>query len=80
MDEASTREFDRVEALRRMEITRGLELATKDRTRAVRRERMRWAVRDRKLLLREHGLGCTRNKLVFPHSRRSRFPSVPMNP
>lgn len=44
MDAASMKEIDRMEALRRMEITRGLGLAARDRKRAVRRERMRWAV------------------------------------
>lgn len=44
MDVSSAKEFDRMEALRRMEISRGLRLATRDRMRAVRREKMRWAV------------------------------------
>lgn len=44
MDAAARRVFDSMEALRRMEIARGLGLAARDRTRAVRRERMRWAV------------------------------------
>ncbi|CAM9629410.1 unnamed protein product [Scytosiphon promiscuus] len=46
LDAASVKEFDRMEALRRMEIKRGLGLAARDRCRAVRREKMRWAVRD----------------------------------
>lgn len=44
MDVACSKEFDRMEALRRMEISRGLGLAARDRMRAVRREKMRWAV------------------------------------
>lgn len=50
MDAAATRVFDSMEALRRMEIARGLGLAARDRTRAVRRERMRWAVSMGRLL------------------------------
>eukprot|EP00752_Nemacystus_decipiens_P018220 g16349.t1 len=46
LDASSSREFNRMEALRRMEISRGLGLARRDRIKAVRRERMRWAVRD----------------------------------
>lgn len=44
LDAASVKEFDRMESLRRMEIKRGLALAARDRCRAVRREKMRWAV------------------------------------
>lgn len=44
MDAASTRELDRMEALRRLEITRGLGIAARERRKAIRRERMRWAV------------------------------------
>lgn len=50
MDTASTKELEFMEKLRRMEITRGLGLAARDRTRAVRRERMRWAVSSWELL------------------------------
>ncbi|CAB1110135.1 unnamed protein product [Ectocarpus sp. CCAP 1310/34] len=46
MDASSCREASRMEALRRMEITRGLNQAARDRSRAVRLEKMRWAVRD----------------------------------
>lgn len=44
MDMTCTKEIEFVEQLRRQEISRGLGLATRDRIRAVRRERMRWAV------------------------------------
>ena len=38
------REFDRTEALRRSELRVRLDRAVKHKDRAVRRERMRWAV------------------------------------
>lgn len=44
MDVAMTTELDKVETLRRMEIAHALALAARDREKAVRRERMRWAV------------------------------------
>eukprot|EP00904_Undaria_pinnatifida_P006463 jgi/Undpi1/2947/HiC_scaffold_14.g06324.m1 len=46
MDLACAKESSCMEALRRMEIRRGLGLAARDRVKAIRRERMRWAVRD----------------------------------
>ena len=45
MDLACAKESSCMEALRRMEIRRGLGLAARDRVKAIRRERMRWAVR-----------------------------------
>lgn len=44
LDLAITKEFELIEQLRRLEITRGIMLAARDRSRAVARERMRWAV------------------------------------
>lgn len=44
MDASSCRESSSMEELRRLEITRGLNQAARDRSRAVRREKMRWAV------------------------------------
>lgn len=44
MDEASIRVFDRMEVLRGMEVKRCLRRVSRDRIRAIRRERIRWAV------------------------------------
>lgn len=44
MDEASIRVFDRMEALRGMEVKRCLGRASRDRIRAIQREHIRWAV------------------------------------
>lgn len=48
LDAASMREVYHMEALRRMEISRGLARAARDWRKAVIRERMRWAVSEHK--------------------------------